>query len=120
MKIILYHCVFALCLPNSLMATGLLVTSGLNDPEVASPFMASKILCSYIDPINASDYSRSYLHYKLAVGQSTKQAENSATNAVIAHQQARRQTCNANARAVTDGVGHGVRDGNGNIVIKAS
>ena len=67
------------------MATGLLVTSGLNDPEVTSPFMASKILCSDIDPINASDYSRSYLHYKLAVGQSTKQAENSATNAVIAH-----------------------------------
>ncbi len=119
MKIILYHCVFALCLPNSLMATGLLETSGLNDPEVTSPFMASKILCSDINPVNASDYSRSYLHYKLAVGQSTKQAENSATNAVIAHQQARLQTCNANALAVTDGVGHGVRDGNGNIVINA-
>ena len=98
------------------MATGLLVTSGLNDPEVTSPFMASKILCSAINPVNASDYSQSYLHYKLAVGQSTKQAENSATNAVIAHQQARLQTCNANAKAVTDGVGHGVRDANGNIV----
>ncbi len=119
MKIILYHCVFALCLPNSLMATGLLETSGLNDPEVTSPFMASKILCSDINPVNASDYSQSYLHYKLAVGQSTNQAENSATNAVIAHQQARLQTCNANAKAVTDGVGHGVRDGNGNIVINA-
>jgi len=59
------------------------------------------------------------LHYKLAVGQSTKQAENSATNAVIAHQQARLQTFNANARAVTDGVGHGVRDGNGKFVINA-
>jgi hypothetical protein len=59
------------------------------------------------------------LHYKLAVGQSTNQAENSATNAVIAHQQARLQTCNANAKAVTDGVGHGVRDANGNIVINA-
>ena len=79
--------------------------------------MASKILCSDINPVNASDYSRSYLHYKLAVGQSTKQAENSATNAVIAHRQARLQTCNANAIAVTDGFGHGVRDGNGNIVI---
>ena len=101
------------------MATGLLETSGLNDPEVTSPFMASKILCSDINPVNASDYSRSYLHYKLAVGQSTKQAENSATNAVIAHQQARLQTCNANAKAVTDGVGHGVRDANGNIVINA-
>ena len=116
MKIILYHCVFALCLPNSLMAAGLLVASGLKDPEVTSPFTTSTILCSDITPINASDYSRSYLHYKLAVGQSTKQAENSATNAVIAHRQARLQTCNANARAVTDGVGHGVRDGNGNIV----
>ena len=81
--------------------------------------MASKILCSDINPVNASDYSRSYLHYKLAVGQSTKQAENSATNAVIAHQQARLQTFNANARAVTDGVGHGVRDGNGKFVINA-
>jgi hypothetical protein len=119
MKIILYHCVFALCLPSSLMATGLLETSGLNDPEVTSPFMAPKILCSEINPVNAFDYSRSYLHYKLAVGQSTKQAENSATNAVIAHQQARLKTCNANARAVTDGVGHGVRDGNGNMVINA-
>jgi hypothetical protein len=59
------------------------------------------------------------LQYKLAVGQSTNQAENSATNAVIAHQQARLQTCNANAKAVTDGVGHGVRDANGNIVINA-
>ena len=120
MKIILYHCVFALCLPNSLMATGLLVTSGLVDPEVTSPFMASKILCSDIDPINASDYSRSYLHYKLAVGQSTKQAENSAIYAVLAHLKARLQIWNANARAVTDGFGHGVRDGNGNIVINAS
>ena len=119
MKIILYHCVFALCLPNSLMATGLLVTSGLDDPEVTSPFMASKILCSDINPINASDYSRSYLHYKLAVDQITKQADNSATSAVIAQQQARLQTYNANARAVTDRVGHRVRVGNGNIVINA-
>ena len=117
MKLTLTTSVFSLCLAHPLMASGLLVTSGLDDPDIKSPFMKAAILCSDINQKNDSDYFRSYLHYKLAVGQSIKQAENSATNAVLAHQQARLQTCNANAKAVTDGIGHAVRDGNGNIVI---
>ena len=117
MKIVLSYSVFAFCLANSLMASGLLLTSGIDDPEVSSPFMTSTILCSDINPKNGFDYSRSYLHFHLAVGQSTKRAENSAANAVLSHQQARLQNCNANVKAVTDGLGHAVRDGNGNIVI---
>ena len=117
MKIVLSYSVFAFCLANSLMASGLLLTSGLDDPEVSSPFMTSTILCSDINPKNGVDYSRSYLHFHLALGQSTKWAEISAANAVLSHQQARLQTCNANAKAVTDGLGHAVRDGNSNIVI---
>ena len=117
MKLTFTTNVFSLCLAHPLMASGLLVTSVLDDPEIRSPFTKATILCSDISPKNDSDYFRSYLHYKLAVGQSIKQAENSATNAVLAHQQARLQTCNANAKAVTDGLGHAVSDGNGNIVI---
>ncbi len=117
MKISLTVSVLSLCLAHKLMASGLLFTSGLDDPEVRSPFVKATILCSDINQKNNSDYIRAYLHYKLAVGQGIKQAENSATNAVLAHQQARLQTCNANAKAVTDGVGHAVRDGNSNVVI---
>ena len=57
---------------------------------------------------------------KVGAGSWQKQAENSAIYAVLAHLKARLQIWNANARAVTDGFGHGVRDGNGNIVINAS
>jgi len=57
---------------------------------------------------------------KVGAGSRQKQAENSAIYAVLAHLKARLQIWNANARAVTDGFGHGVRDGNGNIVINAS
>ena len=57
---------------------------------------------------------------KVGAGSWQKQAENSAIYAVLAHPKARLQIWNANARAVTDGFGHGVRDGNGNIVINAS
>ena len=117
MKIFLSYFIFAFCLANSLMASGLLLTSGLDDPEVRSPFMRSTIHCNEINPKNIFDYSRSYLHFHLAVGQSIKKAENSATNAVLSHQQARLQTCNEKAKAVTDGSGRAVRDGNGNIVI---
>ena len=117
MKIALSYSIFAFCVANSLMASGLSLASGLDDPEVRSPFMTSAIHCNEINPKNISDYSRSYLHFHLAVGQSTKQAENSAVNAVLSHQQARLQTCNPKAKAVTDSLGHAVRDGNGNIVI---
>ena len=117
-KLEFFDCsVFAFCLANSLMASGLLLTSGLDDPEVRSPFMISTIHCNEINPKNIFDYSRSYLHFHLALGQSIKKAENSATNAVLSHQQARLQTCNEKAKAVTNGSGHAVRDGNGNIVI---
>ena len=57
---------------------------------------------------------------KVGAGSRQKQAENSAIYAVLAHLKARLQIWNTNARAVTDGFGHGVRDGNGNIVINAS
>lgn len=99
------------------MASGLSVSSGLDDPEVTPHYLTLTILCSDINPKNSFDYTRSYLHYHLAVGQRIQQAENSATNAVLSHQQARLQTCNANAKAVTGGLGHVVRDGKGNIVI---
>ena len=117
MKIVWSYSIFAFCLANSLMASGLLPTSGLDDPEVSSPVTTSTIHCGEINPKNIFDYSRSYLHFHLAVGQSIKQAENSAANAVLSHQQARLQTCNAKAKAVTDVLGHAVRDENGNIVI---
>ena len=117
MKTVISYSVFAFCLANSLMASGLLETSAVDDPEVRSPFITSTVLCSDINPRNGFDYSRSYLHYHLALGQSIKQAEVSATNVVTSHQQARIQTCDAIAKAVTDGLGHPVRDGNGNVVI---
>ena len=117
MKISFTTCVFFLYLAHPLMASGLLVTSGLDDPKVMSPFMTSTSNCSEINQKNDSDYFRAFLHYKVAVGQSIKQARNSATNAVIAHQQARLQTCNLNAKAVTDGFGHAIRVGNGSIAI---
>ena len=117
MKIVLSYFIFAFCLAKSLMASGLLLTSGLDDPDVRSPFITSTIHCNDINLKNSFDYSRSYLHFRLAVGQSKKQAENSAANAELSHRQARLQTCNAKAKAVTDGLGHAVRDGNGDIVI---
>tara|TARA_B100001057_G_C22772770_1_gene920294 strand:+ start:446 stop:805 length:360 start_codon:yes stop_codon:yes gene_type:complete len=116
MKTTLSTCVFSLCLANPMIASGLLITY-LDDPDVRTPFIVSKMLCTDITQKNHSDYLRAYLHYHLAVGQSVQQAENSATNAVQAHQQARLQTCNANAKAVTDGVGHAVRDEDGKIIL---
>ncbi len=117
MRNTLTACFFSVCLAHPLMASGLLVTSSIDDPEVTSPLNTPPLLCGDISHKNEYDYFRAYLHYKLAVGQSIKQAENSASNAVLSHQKARLQTCNTNAKAVTDGVGDGVSDGNGNIVI---
>jgi hypothetical protein len=66
---------------------------------------------------NENDYKRALFHYTFAVGQETQTAQDSASNMVRSHQAARLQSCNQNARAVTDGHGKPVRDGFFQIVI---
>ena len=91
--------------------------SGLEEPEVLSPIVSPTQPCKISLVTNKTDYERALFHYTFAVGQETQIAQASASNMVRAHQAARLQACNQNARAVTDGDGNPVRDGFSQIVI---
>ena len=91
--------------------------SGLEEREVLSPIVSPIQPCKISLVTNENDYERHLFHYTLAVGQETQTAQASASNMVRSHQAARLQSCNQNARAVTDGDGHPVRDGFFEIVI---
>ena len=91
--------------------------SGLEEPEVLSPIISPIQPCKISVVTNETDYDRAMFHYTFAVGQETQTVQDSASNMVRSHQAARLQSCIQNARAVTDGHGHPVRDGNFQIVI---
>jgi len=91
--------------------------SGLSDPEVLSPVLGFKIPCDQKYTGSAFDYVRAQNHFTNAVGQSDAIAKSSAKNMVNSHLIARAQTCDANARAVTDNRGYPSPDGLGGIVI---
>ena len=91
--------------------------SGLEEPEVLSPIVAPTQPCKISVVTHDNDYKRAWFHYTFAVGQETQIAQASASNMVRSHQAARLQSCNQNARAVTDGLGYPVRDRFFQIVI---
>ena len=91
--------------------------SGLEEAEVLSPIVSPTQPCKISVVTNENDYKRALFHYTFAVGQETQTAQDSASNMVRSHQAARLQSCNQNARAVTDGHGKPVRDGLFQIVI---
>ena len=91
--------------------------SGLEEPEVLSPIISPIQPCKISVVTNETDYDRAMFHYTFAVGQETQTVQDSASNMVRSHQAARLQSCIQNARAVSDGHGHPVRDGNFQIVI---
>ena len=91
--------------------------SGLEEPEVLSPIVSPTQPCKISVVTNGNDYKRALFHYTFAVGHKTQKAYLSASNMVLSHQAARLQSCNQNARAVTDVHGHPVRDGFFQIVI---
>ena len=91
--------------------------SGLEEPKVLSPIVSPTQPCKISVITNETDYERALFHYTFAVGQETQKAQLSARNMVRSHQAARLQSCNQNARAVTDGHGKPVRDGFFQIVI---
>lgn len=91
--------------------------SGLEDPKVLSPIVSPTQPCKISVLTNKTDYDRALFHYIVAVGQETQTAQLSANNMVRSHQAARIQSCNQNAKAVTDGHGKPVRDGFFQIVI---
>ena len=78
------------------------VASGLSEPEIISPLIALNVPCETTYKATEADYKRALNHFTLAVGQSGAVAEKSASNMVISHLAARKQTCNANAKAATD------------------
>ena len=91
--------------------------SGLEEPEVLSPIVSPTQPCKISVVTNETDYDLALFHYTFAVGQESQTAQASASNMVRSHQAARLQSCNQNARAVTDGHGYPVRDGFFQIVI---
>lgn len=91
--------------------------SGLSDPQVLSPLVVRNGLCAVNYTATGADYQRAYNHFTFAVGQSGIVAEKSAANMVKSHLAARKQTCNANAKAATDNSGSVILDGMGSIVL---
>jgi len=91
--------------------------SGLEEPKVLSPIVSPTQPCKISMVTNKTDYERALFHYSFAVGQELQTAQASAINMVRSHQAARLQSCNQNARAVTDGHGNPVRDGFFQIII---
>ena len=84
--------------------------SGLEEPEVLSPVVSPTQPCEISVVTNETDYDRALFHYSFAVAQETHMAQASASNMVRSHQAAWLQSCNQNARAVTDVHGNPVRD----------
>lgn len=91
--------------------------SGLSDPEVLSPVLGFENPCDQKYTASDVDYIRAHNHFTNAVGQSDDIAEASAKNMVNSHLIARAQTCDADARAVTNNWGYPIPDGLGGIVI---
>ena len=91
--------------------------SGLEEPKVLSPIISPTQPCEISVVTNETDYDRALFHYTFAVGQDKHTAQASASNMVRSHQTAWLQSCNPNARAVTDVDGNPVRDGFSQIVI---
>ena len=91
--------------------------SGLEEPEVLSPVVSPTQPCKISVVTNEIDYERALFHYTFAVGQEQQTAQASASNMVRSHKAARLQSCNQNAKAVTDANGKPVRDGLVQIVI---
>ena len=91
--------------------------SGLEEPEVLSPIVSPTQPCKISVVTNQTDYDRALFHYTFAVGQEKQTAQASASNMVRSHQAARLQSCNQNARAVTDRHGKPIRDGFFQIVL---
>ena len=93
---------------------------GLTDPEVLSPPMIVKATaCKDQSQNSKTGYAAAFNHYSIALGQSTAKATRSAKNALAAHKKAQIQTCNSETKAVTDGNGHAVSDGNGGVLINS-
>jgi hypothetical protein len=93
------------------------VASGLAEPEIISPLVRLNVPCEATYTATEADYRRAFNHFTLAVGQSGAVAEKSARNMVMSHLAARKQTCNANAKAATNNSGNIIRDGLGGIVL---
>ena len=91
---------------------------GLTDPKVLPPLMIGKATaCKDQSQNPKTGYIAAFNHYFIALGQSTEKATQSAKNALAAHAKARIQTCNSNTKALTDGNGHAVSDGDGRVLI---
>lgn len=93
------------------------VASGLSEPEIISPLVKLNVPCEATYTATEADYRRAFNHFTLAVGQSGAVAEKSARNMVMSHLAARKQTCNANAKAATNNLGNILRDGLDGIVL---
>ena len=91
--------------------------SGLSEPQVLSPLVIRNAPCAINYTATSADYQRAYNHFIFAVGQSGIVAEESVMNMVKSHLAARKQTCNANAKAATDNSGNIIFDGMGGIVL---
>jgi hypothetical protein len=95
----------------------IVAAGGLTDPKVIPPPMVGNgTECEDENKGAESGYSGAFNHYHIALGQSAEKAAKSAKNALSAHAEAQAQTCNTNTKAVTDGNGHAVRDGDGAVV----
>ena len=94
------------------------MSGGLTDPEVVPKIMIKEvIICEEKLTIKKSDYNGAFSHYSFALDQSEKEAANSAENALRAHAEARLQTCNSKAKAVTNRYGFAIRERNNNVVV---
>ena len=93
------------------------VASGLSEPQVMSPLIGHNDPCEATYTATEADYQRAFNHFTFAVGQIGAVAETSANNMVNSHLVARKQTCNANAKAATDNSGYVIYDGLGGIVL---
>ena len=101
-----------------LALTSAAMAGGLTDPEVVPlPMTKELISCEGKSMEKKSDYNGAFYHYSLALNQSSEEAAESAANAVRAYLEARKQTCNPNAKAVIDRNGYAVRKTKGGIVI---
>ena len=106
-----YSTVLVICVGSHALA------SGLSEPEIMSPLLGLNVPCEATFTAIETDYQRAFNHFTLAVGQSGAVAEKSARNMVISHLAARKQTCDANAKAAANNSGNIIRDGLGGIVL---
>ena len=91
--------------------------SGLSEPKVLQPVLGVTASCDQEFTATRLDYIGATAHFIHAIGQSKSTAEQSAKNMVAAHVTARKQTCNAKAKAVTDENGNSIPDGLSGILV---